>query len=385
MKPSRAWLLYFLFLVLSFPALQGYLSFFESGQLNGAIISNANPVFTWANWWSGTYQAQKSSFLNDSTGCRPDFVRLNNQIDFSLFNKTHANSVLVGRDQYLFESWYVTEYRGINDSIPSENLARDMEMVKKIQDTLSRLGKTFVWVYAASKAWSHPDKIPTIFDGYKQQHEPDYTRFKRLCAAYHINTIDFNGWFMAMKDTARGMLFSKQGTHWSVYGAVLAEDSLVKYIERQRNISIPEIKFEKLNYSDIARSTDNDIGQGLNLAIPLQKEKYAYFDFSFSDGRDEKPKTILVGDSFGWTWIYNGISRSVGDGFEYWFYFKERWTTEVFKGKTPQQQIGCCNWQQPLSDAKCVVMILSPPNFMRIDKDDFFIKVAYDHFFGQKK
>src|SRR5580693_7348884 len=95
---TKSKLLFVLLLIVAFPMLQHALSFFESGKLHGAVSGIANPEFSWDKWIDGTYQSQKSAYLNDSTGCRPDLVRLNNQLDFWFFKKLHAHSVVIGKD-----------------------------------------------------------------------------------------------------------------------------------------------------------------------------------------------------------------------------------------------------------------------------------------------
>jgi hypothetical protein len=43
-----------------------------------------------AGWINGDYQREKEKYFNDQFGFRNDFVRLHNQIGYSLFKKMNA-------------------------------------------------------------------------------------------------------------------------------------------------------------------------------------------------------------------------------------------------------------------------------------------------------
>ncbi|MBL0050784.1 MAG: hypothetical protein IPP29_04270 [Bacteroidetes bacterium] len=98
---------------------------------------------------------------------------------------------------------------------------------------------------------------------------------------YGINLIDFNKWFVQMKDTSSSKLFPQQGIHWSYYGAYLAADSIIKYIEDKRKCDLPDYvtSFEtnqKANYGD------EDLEHILNLIYKLPEYKMSYPKISFA-------------------------------------------------------------------------------------------------------
>ena len=261
-------LFFFLFLVMILPFLQHCFGFIESGKLNGYIVSTPDVKFSYPKWWDGTYQKQKSYFLNDSVGFRPDLVRLSDQIGFSLFNEVHAADVYLGKDGQLFSKVHTDEYFG-GDHIGIDTVRTMLIKLKRIQDTLEHLGKTMVFVYAPSKAYYLPEKIPDCLRLAEPPKISNYHTFKRLGDSLHINQLDFNAYFIAMKDTVKNLIFSKQGTHWTNYGALLGGDSLTKYIERTRNISMPELTIEEMQYSAAARNDDADLSRILNLIYCL--------------------------------------------------------------------------------------------------------------------
>ena len=196
-----------LMLIVAFPVLQHCLSFYESGSVKGAVITVFDSTFSWERWWDGNYQKQKNLYLNDNAGCRPDLVRINNEVDFRLFSKLHANGVVIGKDECLYEKFYIDEYNGL-DFLGDAFIRIQVNKLKKIQDTLERMGKTFVFAYAPSKAWYFPGNFPERMDHQKLKNGTNYQSYRRLGDSTGLHQIDFNGWFMAMKDTTRHLLFS---------------------------------------------------------------------------------------------------------------------------------------------------------------------------------
>ena len=108
----KKWLLSFAFVVLVLPFVQQCFPFITSGELSGDFTNAPDVEFSWAKWIDGSYQKGKADFCNDHLGFRPDLLRLNNQIDFSLFGECHAVWTLLGTHQCLFQAPYIEAYYG---------------------------------------------------------------------------------------------------------------------------------------------------------------------------------------------------------------------------------------------------------------------------------
>src|ERR1035437_3392949 len=93
----------FLFIIMLLPALQQNSSFFKSRQLFGYFNIAPDMECSWRKWWEGAYQKGKGDYLNDHFGFRPEVLVVNNQLDYSLFNKYHATWIAPGIDHYLFQ------------------------------------------------------------------------------------------------------------------------------------------------------------------------------------------------------------------------------------------------------------------------------------------
>ncbi len=382
---AKGWLFTLFSVVLLLPFLQQCLHFVESGPLLGAFTGSADVTFSYKGWWDGSYQKQKTLFVNDSVGFRPDLVRLNNQVDFVFFNKLHAGETYAGPGNYLFQKAYVDEYDGA-DCMGAAKIRDELIKLKLIQDTLERLGKTFILVYAPSKPYFFPDKIPGILRATGGQKMSDYKIFRRLGDSLMIKQLDFNALFVAMKDTSQGGLMTKQGCHWSKYGSLLAADTLIKFIERDRKIKMPEIVVTKMHYTDTAQSPDNDLAATTNLIFPITKERFCYPEFHYESAKGAvKPKVIYIGDSFIWLWIYDGLMQNTNSDWEYWSYFRDVLNIKTIQGESPNSDIQHSNWKKSLMDADCIVVTFTPVNLHLFDRDDFFIETIYSFFYPGRK
>lgn len=377
----RIWSFGILSLVVLAPMLQHMSGLIKGKPLDGAVSIAQNVPITLEGWWNGDYQEGKNKYLNDNMGFRPDVVRLNNELDNRLFRKLHANGVVMGKNGCLYEQGYIDEYTGLeyqNDSIIRRGLIR----LKRVQDTLERLGKTFVFVEAASKAYYYPDLFPPGIRNRRYRTATTYGKHIRLCDSLGIRHIDVNRWFAAQRVVAgRNKLFSLTGTHWSVYGSLLVADSLTRYLELRRNIDLPSLHIQEMKYSDVPCFTDNDIAKGLNLIGPMPKETLCYPEYTYEmdSGHASRPKMIFIGDSFLWTMSDNRYMRSVSEDWEFWYYNREVWSA---KSGGASCNMDGYDWKTSLQQADVIIALYGTINLKTFWDTHSFIETMYTHFFG---
>ncbi|NOU17020.1 MAG: hypothetical protein HOO91_05625 [Bacteroidales bacterium] len=296
--------------------LQGSYKIISIKPLWGSVILADKGNLTIKNWFDGDYQQQEEKYLNDNFGFRSFFVRMNNQIEFSLFDKAKANGVIIGKDMYLYEENYIRAYNG-TDFIGVDSIRHRLQKVKILQDTLSKYNKDVIVVFAAGKGSFYPEFFP---DNYKvPRGTTNYEYYIKEAKDLGLNYIDFNKFFVDNKFTSKYKLYPKQGIHWSFYGMCIASDSIIKYIEFKRKIDMPNIYWNDIEI-DYTRKDDYDIGNGLNLLFKLKREKMGYPKVLIeSDSGKIKPSVLVVSDSFYWG-LYNlGIWKTFSSN-HFWFY-----------------------------------------------------------------
>ena len=195
------------------PLIQTKLNIFELSPLKGDVRYPAQAQFSISDWFSSKYQEEKETYLNSMFGFRSTCVRVNNQIAYSFFKKANANGVIIGKDNYLYEESYLNSYNG-SDFLGQDSINHTLNRLKYLTDTLKKLNKQLIVVFAAGKASFYPEYIP---DSYLKSNV-DNTNYKALSIGAKnigLNVIDFNAWFVKNKSISKYPLYPKHGIHWS--------------------------------------------------------------------------------------------------------------------------------------------------------------------------
>jgi len=249
----------FVFIVISvsIPLLQQVITFAHVKPLKGAVEKHDQPAFNIQNWFNGIFQSNEEKFINNNFGFRSSFVRLHNQLDYWLFSKVNANNVIIGQDGYLYELSYINEYLG-RKFVGKKSINKSISDLKILSDSLAARDIDIVVLLAAGKASFFPEYFPDSLATISKTIS-NYDYFSYALDSANILNIDFNRWFVNMKDTSQYALFTKGGIHWSKYGEYLVADSIIKYVENLKGVKLPKLKLEKIETSFLPRNRDNDI------------------------------------------------------------------------------------------------------------------------------
>ncbi len=316
----RKKLFIFLMILLAIPLVQTMTRIIKEKPLKGAISVPVNPKLNLKDWFSASYQTEKGKYYNDAFGFRSLFVRINNQVALSLFRELHAFSVYFGKENYLYELNYMKARYGA-DFIGPDSIEQRINKLKFIQDQLfERYNKNLIVVIAAGKGSYYPEYFPPEIS--YPSGPTNYETHVRMAREAGLKIIDFNGWFLENKFKSPYPLYPRYGIHWSVYGAVLAADSILKTIEDMRRIDLPGLFWDRVELKK-AQKDDYDLGYGLNLLFKLKRDKMAYpvLKFESAEGKT-KPSVLVISDSFFWGMFKFGITKSFSTN-DFWFYNKE--------------------------------------------------------------
>jgi len=309
-----------LMLITGLPLIQRTVPVFHETELKGAFDVPLKPEATLRSWFDGSYQEKYVGFAEYSIGLRPLMVRINNQIAFTAFDTALANGVVIGKKRYLYEINYSKAWKGW-DYVGQKTIDDQVNKALFVNSKLREAGKTLLFVFAPGKASFFPEYIP---DRFVRQASGETTNYKAYSESFRNNNlplIDFNSWFVGMKDTASYPLYPKCGIHWSSYGVALSMDSLVRYLEKERSIDMVDFGWSGFEIPDTLRSPDYDIAEGMNLLFPIPHDRMAYPKIWFGSEQGKvKPDLIVIGDSYYWSIYGSGLSaRLFGDN-NFWYY-----------------------------------------------------------------
>jgi hypothetical protein len=306
-----------LILTLLFPKIQVTLKIFHLDKLVGVTISTDKPTFGFKEWLDGRFQKNYESFHDQNFGLRNFFIRMFNRFDFTLFRKTHGD-IIIGKDGYFFQGGYIDEVTGKN-FVGDTSMEYTVKNLKTIQNFLDSKNITLLTILAPGKTYFYNEYLPNYVTKNASPNR-NYYSFLKYNKQEDIRYIDFNKWFMDIKDTASFPLFPKQGIHWSYYGMGLCADSILNYITKVRNVQLPKLSWQ-LEFPDTLRGTDYDLGDLLNINYKLSHLKMAYPKFNVTeDSTTKKLKLLVIADSFYWTIFNEGIFRKIFDNETFYYY-----------------------------------------------------------------
>lgn len=321
MKKTKIILHVLILLFLVFPLFQKLTGLLPEGSLHGDFSPLERDTLNWNNWFSEKYQTSEEAYLNNNISFRSFLVRLNNQIDFSLFNVTHADGVTIGKNNMLYEYDYIQALNG-DDFIGEKTIERKMRRLKFIQDHLNKNYNTeLVVVLEPGKATVFPENIkPSDLDtAYRVS---NYKTLVRMAKKHQVDYLDLDVFFRQMKDTSSFPVYPKYGTHWSNYGMYFAFDTLLNYLGDASEANLSGLKLKKLEKSKVYRHPDYDIGNTLNLLFPLKPETMAYPILETDTTKGFRPDVLAVADSYYWN-IYNtGIPDQLFKNHKFWYFCK---------------------------------------------------------------
>ncbi len=301
------------------PIVQKKYDVFVEYDLSGDVIVAKDINLSTRDWFSGVYSQSKEKYLNDNFGFRNFFVRLNDQLHYSLFKKVFAKDVVAGKDRFLYELKYLQAYAGM-DYVGDEEIRNRFNKLKFIQDTLEKKGIHFALLFAPSKATFYPEYIPSPYDAFSKK--TNYLKYIETAKNTGIHFFDFNKLFVQLKPSMKYPLYPKTGTHWSIYGLYIAFDSLSRYMERVSGKKLSKFDYSNLQISDTLRWPDGDIESGMNTLFDLPHFKMAYPITKWDTANYYKPRVLTVSDSYWMAMYFQDLPKYSFSESEFWYYNK---------------------------------------------------------------
>lgn len=342
------------------PMIQHKFRILEEKPLNGAYTLSSKPELNKENWFSGKYQEGQDKYIQEHTGFYPSWVRLYNQWNYSFFNIAHAEGVIRGKEDYLYEENYIKAYYGI-DFLGEEKIEDITRKWKSIQDTLEDKGIKLTVILAPGKGSFYPEYIPDQYQKVKNG-KINYEVFKEQFIKQDISFIDMHSWFESMKKTSKYPLFPKTGIHWSAYGQYLATDSIRKYVSSKCQKQTPYFVLEKIVESSKPQRDDDDIGKGMNLMLGIPDFKLGYPEFH-PNRQPEKgdPKVLVIADSFYWGLFNSTVSNSLFNSGEFWYYNEQIYPASF----TAETLVKNQELDKKLQENKVVFLLITDANLYK--------------------
>jgi alginate O-acetyltransferase complex protein AlgJ len=331
-----------------------------TSDLVGVTEPAIQPRFTWRTWFDGTFQAQSSQWVAQSFALRGQFVRLDNQINYSVFGKSYmANqSVIIGKANELYERVYLDEYCGIRPPIPTDDVRSTVQQMAALQARLKARGVTFVVLITPSKASIYPQYIPSAFCRSRPiTMRRDYDNLIASLVEERVNHVD------GPQITARAKgtvtidvdLFSRGGTHWNALGAYFTAEDLLRKIEALTRATLPRISVDRVSVDNKPMGQDADLANLLNLWYPPTDYPTPHPVFRYEGPIGRLAKAVFVGGSFT-EWILQIVHEAHAfDEIDFYYYYHTGFRRLPASARSPVD-VAKIDWQNDVFRAAAIVL-----------------------------
>ena len=346
---KKIWFLVLL-AVLFLPMMQTCFHLVDEKPLDGAYVPAKKPIVNATTLYQETAQDSLMNWCTEQTGFRNSMIRVNNQMLYSAFGKIPVTHLVKGKDgSNFFDKSYVNSFTG-ETYMGEETIEKNTQQLKLIQDMLGTKGITLLPVFVVGKASYFPELIPDEYMA-KRRETNNYEGYLKAFAEQGVEMIDFNRWFCERKDTEPHPLYCNLSSHWTVYGASLAIDSLVNYMESKTHKTQARAVITEFD-STYLMEQDDELWRMMNLMFPFKHNTIEQPKFSFTDGY--KPKVLSISDSYWWA-IYDwkvALHQNLFSPGDFWFYNKT-----IYPKRTPIQNVESINYKQEIENQEFILLV----------------------------
>lgn len=313
--------------LLLLPLLQEWTGIFPQRPLAGVEESAPKVAFSKSNWLDGSFQESFELRHYQWMGMRSSMVRLQNQLDYSLFGKLFKAIVQSDKGE-LFRRSSVDAFTG-RDFVGRKQIEYHANHIAYLQQFLLLRDIRLLPVITPTKLRCMPDQLPN--HDLQVVGETNYAVYREELTRLGVGFLDLTEVLKAAVRENEHRVFPKTGTHWTDYGAIIGFQEILDRIEP--GAGGESRGFEIMDYETIGemRGTDSDAGDLLNLMFdpPVAAIDYPFLDFHKRPPL-QRPKVLVISDSFWWK-IYDqglhGNSFAPGSQFRYynWEVYSEDW------------------------------------------------------------
>ncbi len=269
---------------------------------------------------AGETQKAASTNLGRLSPVFPISVRAKNQLIYSLFGVSAAPGVVIGRKGQLFEQFYIDEYCRRDGVADQNRLSAWAQSISEIQDSVTRAGKSFVYVISPSKAGRYPGDLPISAPcAARAASMPDkLPPYLAALREAHVQFVDGATVISAGQPNYSVALFPRGGTHWNSLAAGLT----LKQITRVAPSTLGAFDFSwRLAPEPVG--TDRDLADLMNLLRPdLDYPTTEIVATQPPAACSKTPRLLAMGGSFVHQLLAAAMLSPCPPQVDYWFFMR---------------------------------------------------------------
>jgi len=303
----------------------------ENLTLSGVTSTATKQPFSIETAMDGSYQSSLNSSVENNFSGRKALIKLRSQLLFSLGKESPNNNVVIGKDNYLFESGYILTELGISRVTDPNYFADLMNKLIQLDQILEKNGKELYLFITPSKAYFCKDKIPDVYlKGSDDVLETnDYTEFLRYLKETDLHYFDSRSYIESLQgEDIEAPIYYPTGIYWSSSYGYRAAKAFSEYISETGKWTLGKIAIDE-SPCESPVWPDADLYQSLNLIAEPKNVQYFTNKITVVE-EGQHPNVFVRGGSFLGQSI-NGLIQAGLFGkdvhFENNYYFLDRYST----------------------------------------------------------
>jgi len=264
------------------------------------------PGFSKKSLQSHDFQNYTEKLFEKNARFRKKFITVNNQLYYSLFKKSLANSgIIIGKNNQLFELSYILDYCNTTKTLP--RLTAWADQIAQLNHYFVTQGKPFLYIMTPSKAEHFPETIPDRFHCKNKGIKDAVYQMDKLLTERNVPHINGPDLIKKATDTYHTGMFPTGGIHWNWLGSTVEAAAVVEKLRLMTHIPFPQIQFTFTmgEPKNVDYDSDRDLLNMSLLRDGIISYKVPHVQF-LNPVYQGKPITLaVVGGSF--TWYMNRI------------------------------------------------------------------------------
>jgi len=313
--------------LLSFPYFQHAVGRPADKPLSGFTPrTKAFPQLTLRTWLDGSFAKTVDLWAAEHVGIRGWLVALDRQIRYSCFGQVEPaplrkRALVIGTPPVLYENILLIDALRPPQITP-ERMDAFAARLRRTQDLLRQRGAAFLVVLAPNKALVYPETLPAWARKRVSDTNTDSRAFIEALRRHDVPLLDTMSLFRELRPQYDDLV-PPHAIHWGHQGAWIAWQRAIPLVNRQE--LLPELPVPEAVdvIMDKPSSMNRELRDQLNLFFSdhgeLIPSAYPVVD-PLPDGMEAPLNALVVGDSFGFTFV-DAMARSrLCKVIHFWFY-----------------------------------------------------------------
>ena len=248
-----------------------------------------------------SYFSQLGSYYEKNFAFRPEMIQADARINAGLFKTSNIDTVIVGKNDWLYYTSTADDYLGKNTLTQSE-INGVVNNLKIIQSYCESNGVQFLFTAAPNKNTLYPQHMPYYITKASNRHNRD--RLAAVLSSYGVKYADLFEAFRKQDET----LYFERDSHWNNKGALLAYNTLLDALDKPHDdYSAAQVTRKKDFVGDLSKMLypdggepeyDSDYGtqSRFDYVTPTKSVEESFIKTGSADGSGS---LLMYRDSFG--------------------------------------------------------------------------------------